>query len=203
MASTAGCTDPSCRAGPRHPCHHDGCLVTCDLWLNFDGLPFDNRWVPIVSDAVPQDDRRDGLLVALWREHGQKAMRYCGVSAFNVVFGLSLLVFFHSMLGWPGGWANLAGVTISAIPAYYLSKRWVWQMDGRVEFATEVLPFWTLGLIGLALSTFTVSYADHRWDSTVAVMSANLVVFGVVWVAKYFVLDQVLWKAEPAEVPAG
>ena len=97
----------------------------------------------------------------------------------------------------------MAGVTISAVPAYFLSKRWVWQLDGKVEFATEVLPFWIIGLIGLALSTVTVSYADHRWDSTIAVMAANLVAFGIVWVGKYFVLDLVLFKSDSvSEAPA-
>ena len=52
----------------------------------------------------------------------RKLLRYCGVSVFNLLFGQSLLFFFHSIADWPGWIANVTAVMISAVPAYLLSS---------------------------------------------------------------------------------
>ena len=38
---------------------------------------------------------------------------------------------------------------LSAIPAYLLSRYWVWQKRGKNHFWREVVPFWSLAFVGL------------------------------------------------------
>ena len=50
----------------------------------------------------------------LTQRYLRKLLRYFGVSAFNLVFGQSLLFFFHTIVDWPGWIANITAVMISA-----------------------------------------------------------------------------------------
>lgn len=133
----------------------------------------------------------------LWDEFGPKALRYCGVSVFNVVTGQALLFLFHAVLGWSGVASNVAAVAIGTGPAYLLSRRWVWRQSGEHRLAAEVLPFWVMAFVGLGLSTLAVAWADHRFESSLAVNAAALGAFGVVWVLRFVVLDRLLWNDRP------
>lgn len=129
-------------------------------------------------------------------EYAAKGAKYIAVSVFNVVFGQSLLVLASAGFGWGFVPSNLFAVMVSAIPAYYLSRRWVWQKSGRSHFLREVVPFWSLALLGLVLSTVLVAVMEDFSDSTLVLMSTNFFAFGCVWVAKFFILDKVLFKGE-------
>lgn len=134
---------------------------------------------------------------------GVKLMRFGAVSAFNVVFGQSLLLAAQTVFGWSAVGSNIFSVTVSAIPAYLLSRYWVWQKRGKNHFLKEVLPFWTLALLGFGLSTLAVWFVDRQWDPHPLIINlTNLVAFSVVWITKFFVLDRVLFKhEEPTEKP--
>ena len=62
----------------------------------------------------------------------------------------------------------------------------------------EALAFWGMNLAGLALSTLFVVIAGRFTDSHWAVNVANLAGFGVLWVAKFLVLDEYLFKSSNA-----
>jgi putative flippase GtrA len=130
----------------------------------------------------------------LAQQYLRKLLRYCGVSIFNLFFGQTLLFFFHSIIDWPGWIANIAAVTISAGPAYLLSRHWVWRQRGRNSFKTEVLPFWSMALLGLIISTVAVAIVDDRYEGALPVQLASVASFGVVWVLKFFVLDRLMWR---------
>ena len=119
------------------------------------------------------------------------------MSAFNVVFGQSLLYGAQTVFGWSAVPSNVFSVGVSAVPAYLLSRYWVWQKRGKNHFMREVVPFWSLALAGFALSTWAVWYVERRWDPQPVVINlTNLAAFGVVWISKFFVLDRVLFKHE-------
>ena len=61
------------------------------------------------------------------RRYGKTTSRFLLVSAFNVVFGQSLLVLTHAWLGWSFAVSNGVAVAVSAGPAYVLTRYWVWQ----------------------------------------------------------------------------
>jgi putative flippase GtrA len=132
-------------------------------------------------------------------QHGTKLIRFGAVSAFNVVFGQLMLYGAQVVLGWSPVASNVITVAIGTIPAYVLSRYWVWNKRGRSHFLREVVPFWVLTLIGFVLSTGAVWFVDSRWDpSPLMVNMVSLAAFGVVWVAKFVILDRLLFKTEEA-----
>ncbi len=132
-------------------------------------------------------------------KHGIKLVRFGAVSAFNVILGQVLLYGAQVVLDWPPVAANVFSVSIGAIPAYILSRYWVWEKRGKNHIMREVVPFWTLALIGFAVSTAAVWYVDSQWSPSPMVINlTNLVAFGVVWMAKFVVLDRVLFRTEEA-----
>ena len=128
-------------------------------------------------------------------QHGTKLIRFAGVSAFNVVFGQSLLFGAQTLFGWSAVPSNVFSVTVSAVPAYLLSRYWVWQKRGKNHFMREVVPFWSLALLGFLLSTAAVWFVGRQWDpEPIFINLTNLAAFGVVWVSKFFILDRFLFR---------
>ncbi len=122
-----------------------------------------------------------------------KVARYCGVSAVNVTVGQGLLALFHVALGWNAALSNVLAVCISAIPAYLMSRAWVWRKNGDHSIRTEVVPFWALAFAGLVLSTIAVAIADSIFEADIMVNVASLAAFGVVWVVKFVMLERVIF----------
>jgi putative flippase GtrA len=141
------------------------------------------------------------LAKKLKEKFGLKLIRFGAVSAFNVVFGQSLLYGAQTVLEWPAVGSNVFSVTISAIPAYLLSRYWVWQKRGKNHLMKEVIPFWSLAILGFVLSTTAVWFVEQQWEpQPIYINLTNLAAFGVVWVSKFFILDRVLFKVdEPVE----
>lgn len=144
----------------------------------------------------------DRVIRALWARYGAKLFRYCGVSVANVFVGQGLLALFYTGFGWRAWVANLLAVCISAGPAYWMSRHWVWAQSGAHSVRAEIAPFWGMALLGLLISTFTTEFADRRWHSGVAVQLASIAAFGLVWVFKFLVLEHVLWKQPSEASPA-
>ncbi len=133
-------------------------------------------------------------LLRVLEEHGAKLLRYCGVSAVNVVTGMSTLAFCHAVLGWSAVASSMSAWAVSTIPAYLLSRRWVWQQSGSHSMSTEIMPFWILALAGLAFSTLVVAIVASVTASTPLILLGNLAAYGVVWVVKYLVIDNLMWS---------
>lgn len=115
------------------------------------------------------------------------------VSVIGVTLTQVLLVLFIGILDRPPVSANVAAVSLTAVPVFLLNKRWVWNRDGRISIRREIIPFWVFTLTGLLLSTLLVALAHGVSDSQLLVMAANLTGFGVLWVAKFLFLDQVMF----------
>ena len=116
-------------------------------------------------------------------------------SVVGVVMGQSLILLFATGLDWSWGWANFAAVAISTLPTYYLSRAWVWQKRGKSSFYAEVVPFWVMTFLGLLLSTIAVVVLENRYpDSKILANVGNVAGFGVLWLAKFFILDRILFK---------
>jgi putative flippase GtrA len=133
---------------------------------------------------------------------GRRFVRYCSLSAFNVLFGQALLIFFHSGLGMAGWLANLSAIIVGTGPAYLISRRWVWEKTGKHSLSGEVLPFWALNGLGTVLSTLFVGIADVLWSSALAVSAASISAWFLVWVLKYFTMDRVVFRTREPVVTA-
>jgi putative flippase GtrA len=142
-----------------------------------------------------------GVTEVLQRPMVRKLLRYSVGSVVGTVTGQGLLILFHSGFGWSGTTSNIAAVCISTIPVYLINRYWTWQKRGPNRWMTEIIPFWVMTLLGLLLSTLAVAYADARWDTQLAVTIASMSGFAVLWLAKFMILDKVLFKQDEAVPP--
>lgn len=133
------------------------------------------------------------VLDRVTRGRGELAIRYSMVSVVGVTITQSLLVLFVGIMDLDPTWSNVAAVSLTAVPVFVLNKRWVWSHDGKVSFRREILPFWVFTLAGLLLSTVMVTIAKGISDSTLLVMAASIGGFGILWVAKFLFLDQIMF----------
>ncbi len=132
-------------------------------------------------------------LAQIQSAYGKKVGRFLVVSAFNVVFGQSLLVLAHLGLQWSFAVSNAAAVAISACPAYVLARYWVWGKRSKNHFVTEVLPFWGLAFSGLLASTIAAAVANRYSNAQIVLNLVNLMAFGIIWVFKFFILDRFMF----------
>lgn len=124
----------------------------------------------------------------------RKPVRYAAVSAVAVLVTQTVLIVSNGVIGIAPAVSNVLAVSVGSIPSYLLNRYWVWGKRSRNRFWREVVPFWSMALLGLAFSTLLVWLAA-RWNDAVWVVSlANLTAFGVLWVGKYLVLDSILFK---------
>ncbi|MCB0995789.1 MAG: GtrA family protein [Acidimicrobiales bacterium] len=135
------------------------------------------------------------LIARYW----QKLLKYAGVSVVGIVLGQILLQLFYSGFGWSAAVSNLCAVVIATLPVYWLNRTWVWGRSGPNRIMTEVLPFWGMALVGLALSTLAVHYAEGHWEHPLAISAANLSGFLIPWIAKFFLLDAVMFGDKAGE----
>ena len=142
------------------------------------------RAMPVIKRAV---------IVRTVAAHWHKALRYCAVSAVNVVVGLGTLAFALEVLDFYPVFANLTAWMVSTGPAYLLSRYWVWQQLGANSVKSEIVPFWIIAGIGLALSSATIGVLGLITDHTLILLAGAIVAYGLVWVAKYLVFDGLLW----------
>ncbi len=127
-----------------------------------------------------------------------KGLKYSMVSVVNLATGQGFIMLFQYAFGFTPTQANVAAVLLSAVPAYYLSRRWVWGKSGRSNFKREVLPFLTFVLIGLVLSTIAVKIMHTAWVARYPVTEqpailtnlTNIFAFGVLWVLRFFLFDK-------------
>jgi putative flippase GtrA len=123
------------------------------------------------------------------RTRVERLGRYSAVSVMSVVI-TQVLLQLGLAASMPAVAANLFAVGLSAIPAYLVNRGWVWGKQGKHSIAREIVPFWSYAFLGLAISTIAVAWADARWHSNVAVSIANIASFGVLWAAKFVLLDR-------------
>lgn len=135
---------------------------------------------------------------------GKKLVRYSLVSVVGVAVTQVMIVVIHVGFHVSSVATNILAVGLSAIPAYYLNRAWVWGKRGKSHLTKEVIPFWAFAFAGLVLSTIIVGlmagnhpagYHDTAWD-TAKIMIGNIAGFGLLWVARFLVLDRLLFGAK-------
>jgi putative flippase GtrA len=141
------------------------------------------------AQVLPFSDR----LRVLRASHGRLAGRYVIVSLWNTLCHQVTLLVAYSGFGWSGGWSNVFAACVAAVPAYFLSRAWVWRRSGRHSFQREVLPFWLLALAGLLASTIMADIADRAFGQQIWINIGSLSGYFLVWVVKFFLLDTVLF----------
>lgn len=134
------------------------------------------------------------MVLDLRSETIRKLFKYSMASAVGVGVGQPVLWLCFGWAGWSAVPANLASVSAGAVPNYLINRRWTWHQTGKNRLWGEVVPFWVMSALGMLASLWAVSYAERRWDTTLAVAIAQLSGFGLLWIAKFLVLDKIMWK---------
>jgi putative flippase GtrA len=131
---------------------------------------------------------------------GQKLIKYTMVSIISVIISQALLALAFGVLRWTAAWSNIFAVALSSLPSYYLNRAWAWGKRGRSHMLKEVVPFWAMSFLGLALSTLFVHVAEDRSSGvenravqTLIIQGAALAAFGVLWVAKFVILNKLMF----------
>ncbi|MGH9186321.1 MAG: GtrA family protein [Acidimicrobiales bacterium] len=122
-----------------------------------------------------------------------KLLRYSLASLAGTIAGQGSLYAFVNVADWSAVPANLTAVTIGAIPNYLINRYWTWNKRGRNHLLGEVVPFWVMTILGLLISTLFVAYAEDHWDAKWTINAASMAGFGVLWVAKFVILDRLLF----------
>lgn len=138
------------------------------------------------------------MLTELIEQHGRRLMRYAGVSVIGVIVGQTLLFMFYEAIGLGATSANVLAVMIGTVPSYLLNRAWVWGKSGSHSVRAEIVPFWGMAVLGLVLSTVLVAVVSRYTDAWLMINAANLSAFGSLWLAKYVILDRVLFADEAA-----
>ena len=134
---------------------------------------------------------------------GQKLIKYSAVSVISVIVNVVLLGVTYGILQWDAGPANIFAVGVSAIPSYYLNRAWAWGKRGRSHLLKEVIPFWALAFLGLVISTIAVHEVGnnikqyHQAVRTLIVLSTNVGAFGVLWIGKFIIFNELMFKHHP------
>ncbi len=169
--------------------------------------------MPGPTPTDPDAPQAPGRLRAFLRgAHFAKLWRYMSVSILTTFLSLGLLYVFYRKVkvgavdlnGWQISQAEVANViatAITTIPSYYLNRAWAWGKSGKSHLWREVVPFWVIAFISLVLSTLVVGLASReavhlsqRHEvQTILVELGNLATYGVMWLAKYFIFNKVLF----------
>jgi putative flippase GtrA len=132
-----------------------------------------------------------------------KIVRYGTISVVSTAISLSGLFVFYRWIGLNPTWSNILATCIATVPYYYLNRMWVFKKSGRSHFTKEVLPFWTIAIVSLVLSTLAVKFAGSQVHSISSknargaiLVAANFATYGVLWIAKFLVFNRFLFKTE-------
>lgn len=149
--------------------------------------------------------RLDQLLRFYRSPLGKKLYRYVMGSVITTVVSFGVLTLVYGVLHWWGAIGSTVFANVVAtVPAYYLNRQWTWRKYGRSDMWREMVPFWVLSVLGIAISMGTAALAEHVAEThnlhgviEVAVIDgANLAAYAVLFVGKYLIFERLFKVAE-------
>lgn len=128
---------------------------------------------------------------------GKKLFRYSMVSVISTAVSFSVLFIVYGVARlWTEVPSTVFANVVATFPSYWLNRNWAWGKTGRSHLVREVIPFWVMSSLGIAFSIVGASVARDLGTGhshlvrTVLVLLANLVSFGIFWVAKLMVFNR-------------
>ena len=149
------------------------------------------------------------LIARVSDEETRKRLRYAGVSVVFVPIGQGLIQVF-------GLWlddytvAALLAAALVAFPLFFANKHFVWRITSGENLRSQIFVFWVTAMLGLSLAA-ALTYLAERMTTDqsalfrgAAVIVAQILGLGIVWVGRFLVLDRWLFKlAGDTPEPAG
>ena len=142
-----------------------------------------------------------GIVAFARSDAGRKWIKYSAVSVIGMTVSQICIIILTHSAHLSDVLVNFIAVAVSSVPAYLLNRAWVWGKHGKNHFTKEVLPFWAFSFAGLVFSSLMVAWIGPDLKpgepatamDTLRVMIGNVAGFGILWVAKFFVLDKLLF----------
>lgn len=139
-----------------------------------------------------------------------RVLRYFAGSALATVCSEAAFLLFYGPLQATPAVASGMGWLAGAVPNYWLNRTWTWRRRGRPSLTLEVLPYiaivlGTLLIAAVATSLVDAALAGGQVPAGVRlglVGGTFLAVYGVVFLLRFFLLDQLFRRAQAAP-PAG
>jgi putative flippase GtrA len=130
-----------------------------------------------------------------------KFIRYSMVSVVAIVISQVTILVCAWVFGLSGIVANTIGALAATPASYELNRKWAWGKSGKSHVWREMVPFWSLTLLGWLASTGTVEIADNMCKShgvtglarALAIMGASLFAYGVVWIVKFVIFNHLVF----------
>jgi putative flippase GtrA len=135
----------------------------------------------------------------------QKLWRYGSVSVITTIVTNTLLfVFYDVLVIGSAAECNVLACVITTVPAYWLNRTWTWRRSGKSDLWREVVPFWSIALFTLALSTVAVAAVAHnsghishsKLVKALLIDAANVVTYGSIWLLKFFLYNRYLFTGK-------
>jgi putative flippase GtrA len=147
-----------------------------------------------------------GLIAYAGTNQARKKLRYTVVAVAFLPIGQGLL----QVLGpWLDNYtaASLVAAAIATVPNFFANKHFVWRMRSHQDLHRQMFVFWVTVMLGVLLATlFTYFVEKVVADQAtllrgMAVLCAQIIGFGIVWVGRYLILDRWLFKLadEPSD----
>ena len=153
--------------------------------------------------SANKQSARQTLGESIRRHDLGKILRYGTISVVATVISLSGLFVFYRWIGLSPTWSNILATCIATVPYYYLNRLWVFKKTGPSHLTKEVLPFWTIAVVSLVLSTLAVKFAGSQVHSISSknvrgaiLVGANFATYGILWIAKFVVFNRFLFNTE-------
>ncbi len=156
---------------------------------------------------TPVLDRFHAFYAWLHTHEGRKIFRYTMVSVISTAVSFTVILLVYGVFSlWAEVPSTIFGNVVATFPSYWLNRQWAWGKSGRSHFLKEVVPFWVMAAIGIAVSIVGASLAhrigvhfnlSHK-ELTAVVLAANVLSFAVFWVLKLLVFNR-MFKVELEE----
>ena len=163
---------------------------------------------------MPIPKSPSALLAHAKSQEGRKQLRYAFVSVIFVPVGQILIqVLGNRVFDGDFTKGSIASALILTIPNFLANKYLVWKDTSKDRLRTQILVFWVAAIAGVTFATTLTWLVEQQFDHAsgevtlgerAAVFIAQIIGFGVVWVARYLILDRWLFKVthhgqEPGE----
>ncbi len=139
---------------------------------------------------------------------GKKLIRFTAVSVISTgVSFVTLFLVFGVFKVWSQVPSTIFANAVATIPSYNLNRKWAWGKGGRSHLMKEILPFWSMSAVGIAVSVVGAQAARHvsvkhhlpHLEQTIIVLVANVLSFAIFWVLKLLLFNRLFHVNEMEE----
>ena len=139
---------------------------------------------------------------------GKKLIRFTAVSVISTgVSFVTLFLVFGVFKVWTQVPSTIFANAVATIPSYNLNRKWAWGKSGRSHLMKEILPFWSMSAVGIAVSVVGAQAARHvsvkhhlpHLEQTIIVLVANVLSFAIFWVLKLLLFNRLFHVNEMEE----